>query len=140
MRVAAPAGREQQPLSAQAEQRARLRAGRDAHLDGALERRHADHGPERRLSHRHGHVAYHDIALALEQRVGLYPHDHVQIARWSAAPSRLALPCHAARRAVGHAGRDRDLELALFVDGAGAVAHFAWLVDDLAGAATRGAL
>ena len=58
-------------LAAQAEQRARLRARRHAHLDRAVERRHLDHRAERRLRDRDRHLAGDDAALAPEDRMRL---------------------------------------------------------------------
>src|SRR5690606_12833355 len=105
----AVAAQHRDAFASQAEDLARLRAGRDAHLHPAFERRHVDLRAEHRLgkAHRHRHV--HVGALAREERMRLHADPHVEVAR--GAPTRLAGALHRADRTVLHAGRHLDRHL-----------------------------
>src|SRR5262249_31093794 len=78
------------------------------------------------------------VLAALETRVGLDPHEDVQVAGHSAAYSGLALAGHAQRRPVVDARRNLHGELGLLAHPAGAAAVLAGLLDDLAFAAAFG--
>ena len=78
-------------FAAQSEQRSRLRASGDFNGGFVCERGYLNFRAERRLNKTHGHFAQQIVTVALENIVRLEMQHHVEIARWTAAQSTLAV-------------------------------------------------
>src|SRR6185437_7177704 len=123
-------------LPAQAELVAGLGARRNFHPRlAAVDRRHLDLAAEGGLRHAQRHAHQQVGAVALEDGVRADADMHVEITGRRALATRLALAGEPDARAVLHPGRDCDLQRALALHRAGAVADAAGVADDAAGAA-----
>src|SRR5688500_16016026 len=141
VQIAPPLGPEvRHPVVAQAEAGARLRALRNADPGGlAVQGRHVDGGPERRLGEADGHLAEQARALPTEERVLGHAHHHVEVAGGAALRATFALARDAELAARVHAGGNLDGELALHLDVSGTVAGLTGSADDLARSAALAA-
>ena len=79
------------PFTFEPEHGAGLCAGGDTDAGLAIQRRHLDFGPERRLHEIDRHLAEEIIAIALENFMRSHVQDHVQVARGSAAEASLPI-------------------------------------------------
>ena len=93
-------------LALEAQDLARLRAGRNLQLHFAFERRHFDLGAERGLRETDRHFDNHVVVLAHEHLVLLDVDDDVEVALRSAAVAGLALAAQLEARAVVDARRN----------------------------------
>ncbi len=113
------------------ERPARGGAGRDADRHRvALDGRHLDVGPERRLGEGDRHGDGHVVAIAPEHRVWLDVHPHVEVARRAVVTTGCSLALEPDRLAVADAGRDAHLDHAGPGRDAGARAGRAGRVDE----------
>src|SRR5581483_11956740 len=122
-----------EPLAAQAEDLAPLRARRDDDaVLLALQQRHVHLVAQRRLAEgeRHGDVQV--VAVALEDRVRLHADVHVEVAVGESVRAGLALAAQAQRAPVGNAFWDADVERARALDAPFALARGVGRRDDLA--------
>src|SRR5882757_9751543 len=110
------------PLAAQAERLAVLRALRDLDADLLGQGNYLQFASERCGRHRDGHLTVQVVAVALEHLVLLDPDFHVQVARRPAIRARLALARQADPLSLVDAGRNADLEHLVALDAPVAVA------------------
>src|SRR5579862_9279274 len=103
-------------LALEAKHFARLRAGRNAQLDLAFQRRHIDFGAQRGLRKTDRHLDDDVVLLAHEQRMLLDVNDDVQIAGRSAREAGFALAAQFEARAVVDARGNPHRERFLFAD------------------------
>src|SRR5579883_1550347 len=116
------------------ELRAGLRAFRDLQLVRLFERGDFDLGAERGLRDIDRNGAVQVLLAALEKRVRLHLEEDVKVAGRAAVYPGLPFVGEAEPRAVIHAGRDVDLELALRLAASRAAAGGARIANDLTGA------
>src|SRR4051794_16482088 len=126
-------------LVPQLELRAVLRAFRNLQLVRLSEGGHFDLAAERGLSNVQRDGAVQVVFVALEEGVLLHLQEHIKIARRAAVPAGLAFAGEPQAVAIGDAGRNVYLELALRLAITLAATFGARIADDLSGAVTRAA-
>lgn len=95
-------------FAAQSEHRVGLCTSGDFDRGLVGERGHLHFRTQRGLDETHGHFAKQIVAVALENFVRLEMQHHVEIARWSAAQSALAIAGGAQSRTGIHSRRDAE--------------------------------